>query len=228
MLDTNMDKKPELPEGYLGPQEKFAELGLETLSHPEPEITARDNHLEIKIKAKTHVKFTTQLINCRNDKDLSKYVFAQTRESVVHFLVHMPESDYYKLQLYCLPAADPSKSLPNVYNYLIHCTRALQPVYPFPKQYAQWKDGCFIEEPRVLHTNSKLTNINWQVKVPNAKAVAVIAEGEWHHFEDRGHDMWTAKFDLDKYRGKNSKVTLSANFQGAEESKYSTLLEYLL
>jgi hypothetical protein len=51
---------------------------------------------------------------------VTPFVFAQMRDGVIHYLVHMPESDYYKLQLYALPAADPNKSLPNVYNYLIH------------------------------------------------------------------------------------------------------------
>jgi len=222
------EQKPELPEGYLGPQEKFAELGLNTMTHPDPEFTARDNHIEIKIQAKTHVKFTHQLVNCRTDKDVSQYVFAQMKDGVIHYIIHMPESDYYKLQLYALPAADPSKSLPNVYNYLIHCTRATQAVYPFPKQYAQWKDGCYLFEPLVLHSNSKLTNINWHVNVPHANAVAVVADGEWFQFESRGGPVWMAKFSLDKFRGKNTKVTLSANFQGAEESKFSTLLEYML
>lgn len=222
------DKKPELPEGYLGAQEKWKEMNLHTMSHPDPEITARDNHLLIKIEAKSHIKFTHQLINCRTDQDCTKYVFAQMKEGVLHMHVHMPESDWYKLQIYALPMADQSKSLPNVYNYLINCVRAIQAVYPFPKQYAQWKDGCFLTEPLVLHSNSKLTNINWQVYVPKANAVAVVADGEWFHFENRGGPVWTAKFSLDKYRNKNTKVTLSANFQGAEESKYSTLLEYLL
>jgi len=222
------DQKPELPEGYIGPQDKFEELGLSTMTHSDPEITARDNHIEIKIKAKTHVKFTHQLINCRTDQDVTPFVFAQMRDGVIHYLVHMPESDYYKLQLYALPAGDPNKSLPNVYNYLIHCVRAVQAVYKFPKQYAQWKDGCFLYEPQILHSNSKLTNINWHVSVPRAKAVAIVADGEWFQFENHGGSNWKAKFSLDKYRGKNTKVTLSANFEGADESKFSTLLEYLL
>jgi hypothetical protein len=75
---------------------------------------------------------------------------------------------------------------------------------------------------------SKLTNINWHVSVPRAKAVAIVADGEWFQFENHGGSNWKAKFSLDKYRGKNTKVTLSANFEGADESKFSTLLEYLL
>ena len=220
------DQKPEIPEGYLGPQEKFKQLGLSTMTHPDPEITARDNHLEIKIQAKTHVRFTHQLVNCRTDKDMSQYVFAQMKEGVIHYLVHMPESDYYKLQLYALPAADPSKSLPNVYNYLIHCTRAVQTVYPFPKQYAEWKNGCYLYEPVVLHSNSNLTNINWQVHVPHAKAVAVVVGEEWFQFQHRGGPVWQAKLSLDQFRGKNTKVTLTANLEGGEERKDATWLEY--
>jgi hypothetical protein len=33
------DQKPELPEGYIGPQDKFEELGLSTMTHSDPEIT---------------------------------------------------------------------------------------------------------------------------------------------------------------------------------------------
>lgn len=221
-------KKPEIEEGYLGPQANFKELGLVPLSHPDPEVTVRDNHLEIKIQAKNHIKFTHQLINCRSGLDLSKYVFSQVKEGVAHFLVHMPTADYYKLQIYALPAADPSKSLPNIFNYLINCTTAVQSVYPFPKQFAQWKDGCYLHEPLVLHLNSKLTNINWYVNVPHANAVAVVVDDEWHHFENKGGPVWKAVFSLDKHRKKGTKITMSANFQGAEENKFSTLLEYIL
>ncbi|XP_052102018.1 uncharacterized protein LOC127735761 isoform X1 [Mytilus californianus] len=222
-------RKPEIPEGYLGPQEKWNELGLKSMTHPNPEIIARDNHLKIEIgSSMTHIKFTYQLIHCISEKEYSEYVFAQMKEGIIHVLVHMPETGYYKLQLYALPSADESKSLPNVFNYLIRCTTAAQTVHPFPKHYAQWKDGCFLHEPLVLHSNSNLTNINWRVNVPHANGVAVVVDEEWFHFENRGGPVWVAKFSLDKYRGSNSKVKLSANFQGDEESKFSTMLEFTI
>ena len=98
-------------------------------------------------------------------------------------------------------------------------------MYPFPKQYAQWKDGCYINEPKVLHEGCKLTNINWSVHIPKAKQVAVVADGEWHHFENKGGPEFEGKCSLDHLRGKNKKVTLNGNF-GTDESKFTTLLEY--
>jgi len=219
--------RPELPEGYLGAQPKFGELGMSTGSHDDPEIEIKDNKVEITMKYTKPVKITQQLINTRTEADLADYVFVQTNsaDQTISLVVHMPESDYYKLQIFALPIADESKSLPNVYNYLIHCARVNNPVYPFPKQYAQWKEGCYIKEPVVLNSHSKLTNIKWKVKIPNAKNVAVVADGEWHHFDNKGDSNWEAGFSLDKLRGKDAKVTLNANF-GDDESKYSTLLEY--
>ncbi|KAK3095837.1 hypothetical protein FSP39_019792 [Pinctada imbricata] len=220
--------RPEMPEGYLGPQERFSELGLSVLSHDQPEIIARENHLEIKLKARNHVKVTHQLVVCKNEHDFSEYVFTQHKDGVIHLLVHMPEApEWYKLQIYALPASDPSKSLPNVYNYLIHCTRSMLPVYPFPKQYAQWKDGCYLYEPLVVNEHTKLTNIKWHVHVPRAKQVAVVADGsEWFHLESKGGPVYQGSCSLDHLRGKDKKVTLNANFDTAEENKFSTLLEY--
>ena len=217
-----------MAEGYLGPQERFSELGLSVLSHDHPEITARENHLEIKLKARNHVKITHQLVMCKNDHDFSEYVLVQNKDGVVHLHVHMPEGpEWYKLQIYALPASDPSKSLPNVYNYLIHCVRCTLPVYPFPKQFAQWKDGCYLHEPMVLNEHSKLTNIKFYVMVPKAKKVAVVAQGEeWFPLEHKGGPTYEGKCSLDHLRGKDAKVTLCACFDASDENKFSTLLEY--
>lgn len=219
-----MAQRPDLPHGYLGQQPKFAELGLSAFSHVEPEIRTNDNQLEIKLKCKDPLKVTHQLINCRTDQEVSEYVFTQTLHGVISFIVSLPESGYYKFQLFALPAGDESKSLPNVYNYLIDCVRALHPVFPFPKQYAQWKDGCFLHEPLVLHSQAPLRNVFWKVIIPGANAVAIVAEGEWFHLEKKGNHF-EGHTNLDQFRGKDAKVTLNANL-GTDESKYSTMLEY--
>ena len=222
-----MASRPDVPDGYLGSQPKFSELGLSAMSHIEPEIFLNDNQVEIKLKCnKGPVKVTHQLICCRTDKELSEYVFTQTLHGVVTFIVNLPESGFYKFQIFALPVDDDSKSLPNVYNYLINCNRALLPVFPFPKQYAQWKDGCFLHEPLCLHKDSKLTNIKWKVNIPNAKAVAVVVDGDWHHFEKKGNH-WEGCFSLDQYRGKDKKVTVNANV-GPDETKFATYLEYTI
>ncbi len=74
--------------------------------------------------------------------------------------------------------------------------RALCPqaVFPFPKQYAQWKEGCFMYEPGVIPTTrgphaaqaqlDKLPQqVNFRVSIPKAEAVAVVADQNWTHLE---------------------------------------------
>ena len=221
-------RRPKIQEGYLGPQTNWKQLGLVAESHPEPEITTKNNHLEVKIQTKSPTKFTHTLINCRTNFDISKYVFLQMKDGVATFLVHMPTVDYYKLQIYALPADDERKSHPNVYNYLIHCTHALQSVHPFPKVFLPWTQGCFLYEPLTLHLSSKLMNMDWHVEVPESNGVAVVCNGEWHHFENTGGSNWKGHFSLERHRMKGMKVALSANLKGGEENKYAALLEYTL
>ena len=222
-----MAAKPELPFGYLGPQEKFTEFGLGTQSHTDPEIVAQDNQLEITLKMTNPVKVTCNLIACSNEKETPEYVFTQTLNKTITLVVHFPESGYFKLQIYALPLTDESKTLPGVYNYLVHVKRALNAAYPFPKQYAQWKEGCFLYEPLVLHSGCRLSNVPFKCHIPEANAVAVVVEGEWAHLEKDSSNNWVGKVPLDQYRNKDVKVTLNANF-GPDETKYSTLLEYHL
>lgn len=220
-----MSEKPNCPAGYLGPQKGFEEMGLSAMSHIDPEFNLDENTLEVKFKcAKGPVKTTRQLISCKRDIELSEYVFTQTHYGVVTFLVNLPEPGYYKLQIFGLPAKDDSKSLPNVYNYLINCTQVTKPVFPFPQQFADWKDGCYLAEPLYLHKNSPLSNLKFKVTVPEAKGVAVVADGDWYHFEKVGNH-WEATITLDKYRGQNKKVTLNANFV-EDDTKFASLLKY--
>ncbi|XP_021365523.1 uncharacterized protein LOC110458235 [Mizuhopecten yessoensis] len=161
------------------------------------------------------------------EKENNEYVFTHTRDNIVEFVIQLPEMGYYKLQLFALPVSDDSKYLPNVFNYLIHFTRAMQPVYPYPKQYAQWKEGCYLNKPLILHNEATLTNIQLSVHVPRAKGVAIVANVEWFHFENRGGPVWEGTLSLDHLWGKNPKIILNANLSD-DETKYCTLLEYKL
>jgi len=222
---AQQSEKPDLPFGYLGAQPKFADLGLSPFSHTESEIRTNDNQLEIKIKGKDEpLKVTHQLIDCRTDQEVSQYVFTQTLHGVITFIISLPESGWYKFQIFALPANDDSKSLPNVYNYLINCVRALQPAFPFPKQYAQWKDGCFLHEPLVLHKEAPLRNVFFKVIIPSANAVAIVCDGEWFQLEKKGAHF-EGKANLEPFKDKSPKITLNANF-GPDETKFSTMLQY--
>ena len=51
-----MSGRPDLPQGYLGPQSKWNEWGMSTVSHNSPEIRTGSNKVEIKIKTSKPMK----------------------------------------------------------------------------------------------------------------------------------------------------------------------------
>lgn len=62
--------------------------------------------------------------------------------------------------------------------------------------------------------------------IPNARKVVVVWKDEWANLEKQHGDIWEGKVTgLEKYRGKDEKVTLNACY-GDDDAKYSTLLEY--
>lgn len=213
-----------MPEGYLGTQPHFSELRLATDSHPNAEFSLDNNEVEIKLRAPKPVKVTTNLINTEDESEHSEFVFTQTKDGTLSFVITFPRSGFYKFQIFALEAKDEAKSLPNVFNYLINVKEALKPAYTYPKQYAQWKDGCYLYTPIILNSKTSLANVAWKVYIPNAKAVAVVAAGEWFHMTKKG-DNWEGSASLSKHRGKDVKVTVNCCY-GEDETKYSTLLEY--
>ncbi|PVD30459.1 hypothetical protein C0Q70_09725 [Pomacea canaliculata] len=227
-MSSSVESRPEVPEGYLGQQPKFAEFKLECISHTNAEFTIpNDNEVEIKIRTSGPIKSTANLIQVRTEKEFPEYVFTQTQGDIVSFVISFPEHGWYKFQIFALPASDESKSLPNVINYLIEVKRALKAVYPFAKQYAPWREGCYLYSPLILNSSSRLHTVNFKVLVPRAKDVAIVAAGEWTHLTKTSGDVWEGKATLDQHRNKNVKVTLNARF-GDDESKYATLLEWVV
>lgn len=154
-------------------------------------------------------------------------VFTQTQGETVSLLVSLPAAGYFKLQIYALPVTDDSKTLPNVYNYLIFCsTPPKTPVTPYPKQYAQWKEGCFLYEPLRLNNLSNLDTVNFKVNIPGAHAVALTVDTEWFHLQKKEDNLWQGVIKgLSRFKGKASKASLNANY-GGDGTKYSSLLEY--
>lgn len=225
---SHAEGRPEVPDGYLGQQPKFADVGLELVSHPEAEFAiATDNEVEIKIRSPVPLKSTFNLIQCRTEKEFPEYVFTQTQGNVISFVISFPEHGWYKFQVFATPTTDESKSLPNVFNYLIDCKRALKAVYPFPKQYAPWRSGCYLYTPLVLNSSSRLHSVNFKALVPNANQVAIVAAGEWFQLKKTSGDIFEGTASLDKHRNKNVKITLNACF-GDDDTKFATLLEYVV
>lgn len=72
--------RPELPHGYLGPQGKFSEWGLSTLSHASPEVRSDSNVVEIKLHTNKPMKVRNDMIggrervNAESEEECFKYM----------------------------------------------------------------------------------------------------------------------------------------------------------
>ncbi|XP_071089876.1 uncharacterized protein [Haliotis cracherodii] len=225
-MEINGVQRPNLPKGYLGPQQKFQPYCLSTLSHNNPEIELEDNELVIKIKAGQPTKVTANLINITTQAQYKDCIFHQTDDETISFTISVPETGFYKFQIYALPASEDSKTLYGVYNYLISCPCASKPVRAFPKQYASWKQGCYLFEPLYIG-NDNLADVNFKVRIPGAMDVALTVEGQWIHLAQTEPAIWEGNLSIADYRGRDVKLALNANF-GGDSSKFSTLLDYRL
>ncbi|XP_041357158.1 uncharacterized protein LOC121374227 [Gigantopelta aegis] len=216
---------PRVEDHYLGALENFSRFGLSTDSHKQQKFSIPDNECEIRLKSTKDVKITMQLIDCHDQsKNLSDYVFTQRKDNTIFFIINFPRSGYFQFEIYALPASDTSKTLLNVFNYLIKVDRATKAARAFPKLFAEWKNDCYLYEPIVLDSSCPLHNVNFKVHIPHAREAVVVVDGiHWNHLQLRG-DNFEGTVALDRFRNKGVKVTLNANY-GASNT-YVTLLEY--
>ncbi|XP_064601314.1 uncharacterized protein LOC135467470 [Liolophura sinensis] len=174
------------------------------------------------------VKTTFSLIEANTKEDRSECVFAQTNleDNTISYHITIPAKGFWKFQIFALPQSDPSKSLAGVYNYLIHCVKVTKRAYPRPTQFKDWKDGCILKEPMVLHGDVSGPTVRFRVTIPDANKVAVVVEQQWTHLM-KIDDEWSGNVVLRNHYGKNASVTLNALY-GPEGGSYSTLLEYTI
>ena len=229
---AQVEQLPMLPPGYLGPQPTFAKLGLECTSHVDPYVQTDNGILQVAFNMHQQpLRMTSQLIyvsSGRND-DLSDYIMQQGKDATVAFMLRLPYEGLYKLQVFALPYTDTSESLPGVFNYLIRCTGTLPSPQTFPKQYGQWKEGCYLYEPIdacIERSTQPTTTV--KLDVPKANSVAVVIGEDWTQLERQPpSESWQGEVDIEKHRGHESKVAICANY-GSVKASYSTLLEYSL
>lgn len=225
-----VEQLPMLPPGYLGPQPTFAKLGLACTSHTDPYIQTDNGSINVAFDTTQQpLRMTSQLIyvsSGRND-DLSDYIMQQGKDTTVAFMLRLPNQGLYKLQVFALPYTDTSESLPGVFNYLIRCTGTQPSPQTFPKQYGQWKEGCYLYEPIDARINpGTQPTIAVKLDVPKANSVAVVIGEDWTQLERKPpSESWQGEVDVEKHRGHETKVAICANY-GSVKASYSTLLEY--
>ncbi|XP_053406499.1 uncharacterized protein LOC128559268 [Mercenaria mercenaria] len=173
------------------------------------------------------MKFNAQLIQADTGQDVSDFIFIQTQPSIVTFLVNIPSSGFYKLQIHGNVAEDQSHTSLGLFNYLIRCKEVTESVYPYPRQLGHWKEGCYMFEPLILHADMNQPEVKFRTHVPKAKQVVILVEQNVCPLESLGPVQWEGNINLSKYYGTDTIVILAANY-GGDEERFATLLEYKL
>jgi len=207
-------------------------MKLKMSSHTEANVKVTgDNEVKIKLKTGVPVKLTTRLYESTDgtDKLLEGYVFIQRKDKdAVCLHVGFPSDGFFKFEIFANEESNEAESLPNVYNYLFEVNRNSKPAIPYAKAYTKfYTDYCQLDEPMALcSTSSGLDNMKFEMVVPGAEKVSVHCGEEWFHLTKKGSE-WEGRADLGKYKGKNSKVTVNANYDKNSNS-FSVLLDYTI
>ena len=240
-LQGKAEPLPLLPAGYLGPQPNFRKFGLTNIGYQDPYIQTDAGVVELSFATSPSqpVRMTSQLLYATGNRneDCSDYILQQGNASkgTVTFVLRFLRPGLYKLQVYALPYSDPSDSLPGVYNYLINSlyVPVAVSISAFPKQYGQWKEGCFLLEPldghlvQSRHARSS-GGVYFRLAVPTAKAVSVVVGEDWTHLEQQqSSGLWEGEVALASVWGQEHRLSVCGNY-GAVTSSYSTLLEYTM
>ena len=111
---------------------------------------------------------------------------------------------------------------------------------PFPKQFAPWREGCYLYEPLdgLVARPAPGEKLQFALEVPRASKVAVIAGEDWTQLQQLSATeaaanplratAWLGAVELDKaFDKKIGKLVVVANFD-VEKPAYRTLLEYSL
>lgn len=237
-LTSKPEPMPALPPNFLGQQVNYKKLGLTATSHIDPFIQTETGEVVVSFGLSQAVRMTSQLILVgvagKPNEDCTDYILQQTRSDNVQFLLRLPKVGMYKFQLYAQPKADTSESLPSVFNYLINCRASNAGVIVFPRQYGQWKEGCYLYEPidgflsqnrTNLGSSSKPQSIYFKLSVPSAKALSVVVGEVWTPLKLNSPDVFEGEANLAKHFGKDKKLAVCANYT-QDDTSYSTLLEY--
>lgn len=219
---------PHLTDGYLGPQAKFQQYGLTTISHSEPVIWMADDQPEVDVILGTQpgTRITTKLISWERKNECNQNCLVRAMGSTYSFLIRPPMPGFYKFQIYALPADEAGPQLLGVYNYFIHC-----PGYfggdqqMFPKQFPMWKDGGYLYEPLSLPKNVRHPAVRFHLCVPNARDVQIKVDNLWTQLQETEPEIFEGLVDFSRGYPSGSKAKVNVKYSG---NNYNTLLEYSL
>ncbi|KAL8571551.1 hypothetical protein ACOMHN_055670 [Nucella lapillus] len=224
-----MASRPTVKEGT-GEKSQFKEMKLELRSHKAAEFDADDNIFKIELFCPNSVKTIYNLFHydtSGKEEDVKTGVLIQSKDHKIKFHVAVSEPGWYKLNIFAAPLSSDNSSIPCVYTYLFYLKNVREIAYPYPKQFADWKEGCYLSKPKFLNPSSDLNKVKFKVDVPGANRVAVKAGDEWTHLERVAPDSteWSGDVCLAHHIKNKDKINLNA-CTGSDETSFATLLQY--
>lgn len=225
-----MSKRPDKISEGLGEKEGFSKLKMKLVNHKSAEFETDNNKFEIELTAGEDVKVLTKLVHYDSEgqeKEVERAVFMHVDDKELTFHVAVRETGWYKLNIFAAPISQSGDSLPGVFTYLFHVTRIKEQAPPYPRQFADWKQGCHLYEPLTIDKSANLEKVKFKVKVPGAKKVAVKAGEEWTRLEEDG-GKWKGVVRLREHfeKKENVLISLNANMGGPDGNSYATLLQF--
>ncbi|XP_060078573.1 uncharacterized protein LOC132558066 [Ylistrum balloti] len=218
---------PRLTEGYLGPQAKFFPYGLTTLTHPEPVIHSDSNRIEIIIGTCEKMRCMTKLLGVNPKGECNQFVFTQTDDAGFHFIIAVPRTGFFKLQIYALPNNEAGPNMINVYNYLLNIQQIDNYVESFPKQYPLWKqEGCYLYEPFMIMKGNR-DPVKFRYLIPRAVNVQMKVGEDWNELE-KVDDSGIYEGVVDFSQGYPAGTKVRLNVKSGRSHKYDILLEYTI
>jgi hypothetical protein len=101
-------------------------------SHQDPIVHLDCNTVSITLKSQSEMRVTANLISVEEDQEYPDFVFSNSLGTNITFIINLPFTGFFKLQIYGLPFNDKRQELPGIYNYLINCRQV-------PTTFSLWR-----------------------------------------------------------------------------------------
>jgi len=226
LYSTMAEELPYLTEGYLGMQAKFEPYGLSTVSHPDPVIPLNTNKVHVVIGMKETTRFTTKFKRMEPIQEMNQCVLTQMMGDEMHYYIAVPQTGFYKFEIYALPKGQAGPHFINVFNYLINVRTVDTYVEPFPKQYPVWKkEGCYVFEPMMIQKGCNYA-VKFKYFIPRAFDVQIKVGDDWHKMERVESNIFEGIVDFSAGYPSGTPVRLNVKF--GQSNKYDILMEYTI
>lgn len=224
-----MASRPHVKEG-IGEKSEFKQLGLQLKNPKVAEFEVDTNVFDIQLKSPGGIKTicnVTQYGAGGTETELKNAVLVQIKDDIITYHVAVSQTGWYKMNVFASLESNKDNSLPCVYTYLFNVKKTSEPVFRFPKQFADWTSGCYLYTPMWIGNLKDFSSVKFRLDVPGASRVAVKSGDEWTHLqkESEGGVTWSGDVCLTHHVKNKDSVVVNA-CTTSDQTSFASLLLY--